>query len=771
MSEVKEYTYIGKRIPRIDALPKVTGEVTYFGDVRPPRGTLVMKVLYSPYAHARILSIDTSKAEQLPGVRAVVTSKDMPKTALDFYMFRGRGRSDNFPMATDKARFVGDEVAAVAADNEDIAEEALKLIDVKYEVLDAVYDPKEAMKPGAPTVYDDIERNIAASQIGQHGDVEKGFKEADYIFEDEFQTQPHYHAIMERSGCMCSWDTGGNLTMWTPSQSPHLLQWIVGVVLEMPIAKVRVICPYIGGGFGAKSHVMFPYVAICAVLAKKACRPVKVEFSRGEDFAWGGVAPAFNIRLKTGVKKDGTIIAREARFIADCGGHVYSAGGNMWLAIHFSTLHLYKIPNFKYEGHVVYTNNPVRTLAFRGFGNTQGTWAAESQMDMIADKMGMDPMELRLKNLFEPGEISAEGWKFDAYGLPDCIKQATEAANWNQKRKEKVPNRGIGMACLILWTGVKGVIGPVELSSIIIMAKEDGSFIAYTDQMEIGAGIWTVIQQVAAEIIGTRLEDIRVVGGDTEFTPFDQGSYASRACYHTGNAAKLAAFDMRQQLFEIAAPMLEASVDDLDAGDGQIFVKKSPDKKVSIAEVTNHAHLVQGTVLISKGIFNAPTGVFDQKTSSWPPPGISTSYPFACQIAEVEVDPKTGKVKVLNLTAAHDVGYPINLNTVEGQIEGGIHMGLGYGLSENLNHEQGRVLVTDFSDYLLWRAPDMPKIKPIVVTTDDKYGPFGAKGLGESVFVPTAPAIASAVYNAIGVRIKDIPLTPEKVLKALKEKS
>jgi CO/xanthine dehydrogenase Mo-binding subunit len=260
------------------------------------------------------------------------------------------------------------------------------------------------------------------------------------------------------------------------------------------------------------------------------------------------------------------------------------------------------------------------------------------------------------------------------------------------------------------------------------------------------------------------------VGGDTAVTPFDQGSYASRACYHTGNAARLAALDMRKQLFEIAAPMLEASVDDLDAKDGYIFLKKAPDKKVSHAEVTNHAHLEQGTVLISKGIFNAPTGVFDQATSSWPPPGMSTSYPFACQVAEVEVDPKTGKVTVLNLTAAHDVGYPINLNTVEGQIEGGIQMGLGYGTSENLKHEDGRVLVTDFADYLLWRAPDMPVIKPIVVTTDDKYGPFGAKGLGESVFVPTAPAIANAIYNAVGVRIKDIPLTPEKILKALKEK-
>jgi CO/xanthine dehydrogenase Mo-binding subunit len=302
------------------------------------------------------------------------------------------------------------------------------------------------------------------------------------------------------------------------------------------------------------------------------------------------------------------------------------------------------------------------------------------------------------------------------------------------------------------------------------MAKEDDSFTAYSGCSEIGSGIFTVIQQIAAEIMGTHLEDIRVVGGDTVGTPWDQGCYASRACYHTGNAAKLAALDMRKQLFELAAPMLEAEVNDLDAKGGQIFLKKAPDKKVSIAAVTNHAHLEHGTVLISKGIFNAPTGIFDQATSSWPPPGICTSYPFGCQVAEVEVDPETGRVKVLSLVAAHDCGYPINLNTVEGQIEGGIHMGLGYGLSEDLKHEEGKVLVTDFADYMLWRAPDMPTIKPIVVTTDDQYGPFGAKSVGEAVFVPTAPAIANAIYDAVGVRIKDLPITPGKVLKALKEK-
>ncbi|MFC2047769.1 xanthine dehydrogenase family protein molybdopterin-binding subunit, partial [Chloroflexota bacterium] len=676
MSKVKEYSYIGKRIPRVDALSKVTGAAKYFGDTK-FLGMLAVKILWSPYPHAKIISIDTTKAEKLPGVRAVVTNKDMPKTPLLFFEFQSMKRTDSYAMASDKVRFVGDEVAAVAADNENIAEEALKLIDVKYEMLNVVHDPEETMKPGAPKVYDDVENNIAVSRIGEHGDIDKGFAEADYIFEDEFKTQPHYHGIMERQGCVSSWDIEGNLTVWTTTQTPHLLQWMLGVVFEIPIAKVRVICPYIGGGFGGRAHVLFPYVAICAVLAKKADKSVKIEFTRGEDFAFAGVSPAFIIKLKTGVKKDGKLTARQATFIVDCGAHTYFAPGQLNCSITFSFAHLYKVPNLKYEGYVVYTNNPVRTVAFRGFGNTQGTWAVESQMDMIAEKLGMDPVELRLKNLFEPDEVSLLGWQFASYGLPDCIKQATEATNWNEKRRKKVTNRGIGMANLVHVSGVFRQFGGCTESSANLICREDGSFNLLIDHSEIGTGIWTVAQQVAAEILGVRLENIKVVAGDTLFTPFDLGSWGSRAAYNLGNAVKLAALDMRQQLFEVAAPMLEASMDDLDAKDGQIYLKKAIDKKVSIAEVANHAHFSLEKVLMSKGIWNMPASPFDPSTNTWSPPGMCTSYPFACQVAEVEVDPATGIVKVLSLTAAHDVGYPINLNSVEGQIEGGIAMGLG----------------------------------------------------------------------------------------------
>lgn len=769
VSEVKEFSYIGKRIERVDALPKVTGEAKYFGDIKLP-DMLVGKILTSPHAHAKIISIDTSKAEKLPGVRMVVTSKDMPKTPLDFAQAQFNRRVDLFALASDKVRFVGEEVAAVAADSADIAEEALSLIDVKYEVLEAVFDPEEAMKPGAPGLYDGVGNNTPIYMPHEYGDVEKGFGEADYIFEDEFRTQLQYHAPMERQGCVCSWDVQGNLTMWTSNQTPHLHQWLLATILGIPVAKTRIISPYVGGGFGAKAHQVFPFHAICAVLAKKTGKPVKIELSRGEEFSFATTSPPFIVKLKTGVRKDGKITARQIRIIEDCGAHLYIAAGQLLVSIYFPFCHLYKVPNVKYEGYIVYTNNPNRAVALRGFGNPQVTFPLESQMDIIAEKLGMDPVELKLKNLFEPGETSMLGWKFESYGLPDCIKKAAEATNWSAKRAEKIPNRGIGMACLIHSSGYKGVWGSIETSSAIIIAKEDGSFNLYTDFSELGTGVWTVVQEIAAEILGARLEDINVLAGDTAFTPFDLGSYASRGTYSIGNAVKLAALDMRQQLFEVAATMLEAGVDDLEAKGGAIYLKKAPEKKSSIAEVAYHAHFGLGKVLISKGIWNSPAGLLDFFTGVWPSPGPVTSYPFGCQVAEVEVDPRTGKVEVLSMTAAHDVGFPINLDAVEGQIEGGVVMGLGYALTENLRHEDGRVLCDDFVDYFIRRAPDIPEIKPIVVTTDDPYGPFGAKGLGEAVMVPTAPAIANAIYNAIGVRIKELPITSDKILKALKEK-
>jgi CO/xanthine dehydrogenase Mo-binding subunit len=759
----------------VDARVKVTGEAKYFADIQLP-GMLVGKILTSPHPHARILSIDTSKAEQLPGVRAVVTAKDMPEQSLDFYQsgesdqMKGLGRADLYALVSDKVHFVGEEIAAVAADTPFIAEEALRLIEVKYEVLPGVFDPEESMNPGAPQIYDDIPDNVPNRLVGSHGDVEKGFQEADHIFEDEYRTQPQYHGALERHGCICRWDQDGTLTMWTTTQTPHLLQWMYSGVTGTLMSKVRIVSSYIGGGFGSKTHVLYPYHLICSMLSKKAGRPVKVDLSRMEDFAHACACPPWIIKLKTGVKNDGRITAKHLNMIGDCGAHLYSSAGQLNQCVNMAFSHLYKVSAISYEGWVVYTNNPHRAVAYRGFGNPQISFAMESQMDRIAEKLGIDPAELRLKNLFEPGETSQFGWKFDAYGLPECIKKAAQATEWKTKRSQKVPNRGIGMASILHMTGWKGVFGAGESDSTIIVGKEDGSFCLYTDFSEIGTGVWTVACAVTAEILGVALDKIKVVGGDTEVTPFGQGSYASRGTYNCGNSVKLAALDMKRQILEAAADLLDENPDDLGTENDEVFVKETPEKRIPFGKVCWHVHFNMAKMLISKGAWTMPAGLHDPVTNTWGRPGPMTSYSFACQVAEVEVDPRTGKVNVLKVTAAHDIGYPINLDQLEGQIEGGVVMGLGYALTENLKMEEGRVLVDDFADYFVRRSQDIPEIDPILIITNDAYGPFGAKGIGEAVMCPTAAAIANAVYDAVGVRITELPITQDRILRALKEK-
>ena len=775
MSKDKGHRYIGKRLVRVDARAKVTGAAKYFADYQ-FQGMLVGKMLLSPHPHARIQSIDTSEAEKLPGVRAVVTAKDMPRRSLDFYQssesdqMKGKGRADLYALASGKVRFVGEEVAAAAADNSSIAEEALKLIQVKYEVLPSVHDPEKAMKPDAPLIYDEIPANIPNHLVGSHGDVEKGFKEADRIFEDEFRTQPQYHGPMERHGCTCSWDADENLTMWTTTQTPHLLQWMFSGVTGTPMSKVRIVSSYIGGGFGCKTHVLYPYHVICATLARKANKPVKLELSRMEDFGHACACPPWFIKLKTGITKDGKITARHLTMIGDCGAHIYSAAGQLNQCVTMAFSHLYKVPAVSYDGYVVYTNNPHRSVAYRGFGNPQVSFAIESQMDMIAEELKMDPVDLRLKNMFQEGETSMFGWRFDAYGLPICVESAAKASEWKAKRTNRQKNKGIGMAGIIHMTGWKGVFGQGESDSCILVGKEDGSFSLYIDFSEIGTGVWTVARAVAAEVLGCSLEKISIVGGDTYSTPFGQGSYASRGTYNCGNSVRLAALDMKKQILEAAADLLGAQVGELDTETDQVFFISDPKRKVSFAEVCWHVHFNTARMLISKGVWTMPAGLHDPQTDTWESPGPMTSYAFACQVAEVEVEPKTGKVKILKMTAAHDVGYPINADQVEGQIQGGIIMGLGYALTEDLRSEDGRVLVDDFLDYLVRRSQDVPEIQPIVVTTNDPYGPFGAKGLGEAVMCPTAAAVANAIYDAVGVRIRELPITQDKVLKALKEK-
>jgi 4-hydroxybenzoyl-CoA reductase alpha subunit len=751
-----EYSVIGKRLPRIDAMEKVTGTAKYLGDLTIP-GMLYGKILRSPYAHAKILKVDTSKAERLQGVRGVVTGRDTKGIRLCVIPHL----ANKPPLAEEKVRFIGDEIAAVAADSEEIAEEALDLIEVEYEELPGVFDPFEAMRPGAMKIHD--EGNVAIHISRAYGDVEKGLKESDYIFEDRFETQAQPHCCMEPHGCIVHLDRSGSLTVWVTTQIPHPYRKMLADVLGMPLSKVRVIKVYMGGGFGGRFE-MDPMEIIAYFLSKKTGRPVRIINTQDEQFTAGRTRYPMVIDIKTGVKKDGTLLTREVKVVTDNGAY-NSHGITITMGVGTKCTYLWGLPNVKYEADVVFTNK-VYGGAFRGYGNPQITFAIESQMDMIAEKLGMDVKDLSLKNANYEGQLTCMGHKITSCGLKDCIDQAAEAVGWKEKRR-KPGNRGVGMASLMhTGGGVRLLFGDCNLSDVFIKMNNDGTIDLASGMAEIGQGSDTALAQIAAEELGISIKDVNVITGDTWTTPQCLGAWGSREVFVAGNAVKMAAGEIRRKLFEEASRMLEARVDDLVAKERKVYVKGNPEKFVSIAQVATTCYN-RGRILAGRGCYDDPTTYIpDSKTGYG---GVPT-YAFGTHAIEVEVDRKTGRVKVLNFVAAHDVGKVINPMMAEGQIEGGGLQGLGYALSEGLVWEEGIVLNPNFQDYRIFYINDVPRMKSVMVESIDPDGPYGAKGLGEPGSVPTAAAIANAIYDAVGVRIKSLPITPEKILRALKEK-
>ena len=750
-----EYSVIGKRLPRIDAMEKVTGTAKYLGDLTIPR-MLYGKILRSPYAHARILTVDTSKAERLKGVRAVVTGEDTKGIRLCVIPHL----ANKPPLAEDKVRFIGDEIAAVAADSEEIAEEALDLIEVAYEELPGVFDPFEAMKPGAMKIHD--EGNIAIHISRAYGDVEKALKESDHIFEDRFETQAQLHCCMEPHGCIVHLDRSGSLTVWVTTQVPHPYRKMLADVLGMPLSKVRVIKVYMGGGFGGRFE-MDPMEIIAYFLSKKTGRPIRIINTQDEQFTTGRTRYPMVIDIKTGVKKDGTLLVREVKVVTDNGAY-NSHGITITMGVGTKCTYLWGLPNVKYEADVVFTNK-VYGGAFRGYGNPQITFAIESQMDMIAEKLGMDTKDLCLKNANYEGQLTCMGHKITSCGLKDCIDQAAEAVGWKGKRR-KPGDRGVGMASLMhTGGGVRLLFGDCNLSDVFIKMNNDGTIDLASGMAEIGQGSDTALAQIAAEELGISIKDVNVITGDTWTTPQCLGAWGSRELFVGGNAVKMAAGEIRRKLFEEASRLLEARLDDLVVKEKKVYVKGNPEKFVSVAHVATICYN-RGRILAGRGCYDDPTTYIpDSKTGYG---GVPT-YAFGTHAIEVEVDRKTGRVKVLDFVAAHDVGKVINPMMAEGQIEGAGLQGLGYALSECLVWEEGIVLNPNFQDYRIFYINDVPRIKSVMVESMDPDGPYGAKGLGEPGLVPTAGAIANAIYDAVGVRIKSLPITAEKILRALKE--
>lgn len=758
---MEEYSIIGKRLPKADGVGQATGEVKYAGDIVLP-GMLFGKVLGSPYPHALIRNIDTGEAEKLFGVRAVMTGKDIKPIKVGIVLNHPK-TIDQYPVAIDKVRYIGEPVAAVAAIDEETAEEALGLIKVEYEELPAVFDPEEAMRPGAPRVHEYAKENVGFMIPMEFGDVEKGFRDAYYVREDRFTTQAVQHCQMEPHTAVSSFDSSGKLTVWDSTQAPWRIQGLLAKTLEIPLDKIRVIKPYVGGGFGGKTE-LFGTNFCGAFLSRKTRKPVRVEYSREEVFSATRQRHPTIIDLRTGVRKDGTLVVSECKEIAD-GGAYHSSSPAMLSLAGAMFIVTYKIPNVKFNGYVVYTNNSVRG-ALRGHGAPQMRFAFDSQLDMIAEALEIDPAEIRLKNAFQPGDVAVNGFEIGGYGMTECVKKAAE---WRNKKGSLPKNRGIGMAGSAF---ICGAPWPFNVSGATIRVQENGAVTLATGASDIGQGSNSVLCQIAAEELGVGIEDIRITTADTELAPPDPGSFSSRVTTLAGNAVRLAAQDAKKQLFEVAAETLQASINDLEAKNRRIYVKSAPERGISIADVARGAlHAEDAKLILGKAFYSPKIALSDIQLMETGGGNLSSSYSAGCQVAEVEVDPDTGMVEVTDFFAAHDIGRALNPAAAEGQYEGGIQLGLGYALSEELSYNQsGLILNPSFLDYGFLTTMDMPEIEVSLVETGDAKGPYGAKEAGEGSAVPTAAAVANAVYNATGVRIKDLPITPEKILDALQKK-
>lgn len=762
------YTIVGQRVPRVDAREKVSGRAVYTGDMTLPH-MLVGKVLRSPYAHARVVRIDTAKARSLPGVKAVITFEDVPKilwNSAGFPPSPGAILMEDQYILTDKARYVGDGIAAVAAVDEKTAEQALGMIEVEYEVLPALMNVEAAMADEAPRIHD-VPNNIMAHMPIVIGDVDQGFAEADMVFEDTYYVPKVYQVSMEPCGvAMAAPDMDGRITIWTSTQMPHLVRGITAHALGLSTSQVRIIKPPVGGAFGSRLGVVNEPIA--ALLALKSGKPVMLKYSREESFLATESRHPLTMILKTGVKKDGTFTARQMTAYLDGGAyatHTPSFAGPVagWF------LAMYKSPNIKIDNYSVYTNS-TQCGAFRGYGNPQVVFAVESQVDDIAAALGLDPLTIRLKNHPCAGEVWMwSNWVIESCGLDEDIKRGAEAIGWGEKRKKRfaeagenavtgtgTKKRGVGMAYMMHVSGARPMLH--ETSAAVVKINEDGKANLIYSNSDCGQGSGTALTQVAAEELGLNYEDVFITKtADTDVAGFDIGSHASRQAYSGGNAVKKAAAAAKEKLLAMAAEILEVPASDLEVAQGMVRVRTAPEQVISVAEVSHKAHFgTHGHQII---------GAVSEE-----PPGNPPVY--AAQFAEVEVDTETGVIEVLKVVAAHDVGTAINPAVVEGQIEGAIQQGIGYALTEEYRYqpETGQPLNPNFTDYKILTALDMPEVETILVEASAETGPFGAKSVGESGLVATAAAIANAVCDAVGIRIKELPLSPEKVLAALREK-
>jgi 4-hydroxybenzoyl-CoA reductase subunit alpha len=760
----RDYVNIGKRLPRVDAIVKATGEAKYAGDLSLP-GMLHGKLLRSPYPHARVLHIDTSKAERLFGVRVVATGKD----TVGFKAGGISAQGDEPYLALDKVRFIGDGVAAVAAIDEETAEEALDLIRVEYEELPAVVDPLAAMKEDAPLVHDHAPRNISFQTDLSYGDAEKAFRECDYVREDRFETTPIRHGFIEPHAALANWDTSGRLTFWGSKQSPYFTYRNLAKALNIPLSHVRVIQPYIGGGFGGKNE-MFNVDFCAAFLSRKTGKPVKMVVSQEEVlFAYRQRHPTI-IDLKTGLKKDGTLLALEAHIVANGGAYLSIGPLSLYLMCAFFCIP-YRLPHMRAKGYRVYTNTQP-SCAMRGHGVPQSRFAAEVQLDIAAKEMGLDPIDLRLKNALKPGETTPNGFKITSCGLEESITESKRILDrWLSERprdNDRKKKLGIGVGCYGYTSGPR--MAGHNTAGAVIKVHEDGGISLFTGSTDAGQGSDTALSQIAAEVLGVRLEDIRYGMVDSDITPLDPGTYGSRVTFITGNAVRVAAEDVKNQLAEVAARTLETNPQDIVFKDRKVYVPGSPDRGMPFSKLVKIAQYSgTGKTLLGRGYW-APEGL-DVVNFETGRGNMSGAYSFGTQMAEVEVDTETGFAKVKRMAMVHDCGQTINEMMMEGQLEGSAIGGIGHTLMEEITRKDGQTMNPSFLEYRMPTILDVCEMEIVHTDTTDEVGPFGAKETGEGIQVAVVPAIVNGIYDAIGVPFKKIPVTPIMVLDALKNKS
>lgn len=757
----KDYAVIGKSVPKIDGREKVTGAAKYTGDLNFPN-MLYGKILTSPHAHAKIISIDTSEAEKLPGVKAVITHKDVPSLKYGI----SPARWDENIFCIDKVRFVGDKVAAVACIDEETCYKAMKLIKVEYEVLPAVLDPLTAMDEGQPQVHDEYPRNINTEIHQNFGDVEQAFKDAHYVRTDRFNGQRTYQCPIEPHSAISMWQDG-KLTVYSSTQSPHYFQHYIAREFGMKMGDVRVLKTYVGGGFGGKLEPTGLEFA-GAVLAKITGRPVKMFYDRHEMFAHNRGRHAQYMEITTGVDQDGKILGVHANFIMDGGAYTSLGIASAYYAGAMLTL-TYEFDNYKFDMYRVYTNLPA-CGAQRGHGAPQPRYAFECHLDMIAKDLGIDPVEIRVRNARRPNTITPNEFGVNSCEMKACLEKAREMSGWNEKKGKLPKGKGIGIATGSFVTGAGYPIYRTNLphASAMIKVAEDGTAATlYTGAVDIGQGSDTVLCQMAAEAMGFVYEQMKIVAADTETTPHDFGAYASRQTLMSGAAVKQAGEEVKQQLLEMAAKLLERDVEDLDVKAGVVFSKTDPSVTLPFTDAAREFFVRKGP-LVGKGSYAPPKlgGKFKGA-----PVGTSPAYSFAAQVSQVDIDEETGEIQVNDVWDVHDCGMVINPALLHAQVHGALFMGMGEAIWEQVVFDKnGKIMNPNLAEYRLPTALDMPRVHSGLIDSYEPAGPWGVKEVGEGATLPTMGCFSNAIFDAMGVRIYSLPLTYEKVWRALKEK-